>query len=401
MSSTKVHITGASSNASRNSKLIIPLFQLLFRRSSCQHPILAGAIATLAEGPYCSVIAADLSAIQQIILMALSDNILVVKQACRTLALLASSDGATAAKLMESDVLQAMLTLMDVRSNTGIQLASLRVVSSLAFSSESAAGKIMSEELLDQLKGLMECQDRQVQALALEALGNLAYCYANRAQITQHRGLLRLLASLASRQSVTRPSQRSLDMPADNVADGALRALAILGENEEVRKCLGRPSLGSRRGVRILSMDGGGMRGIVTVRMLQELEEKTGRSVYELFDLIGGTSTGGILAVALGVKDLSLNDCNRIYTELGYKVFSRPNQKAGLPEDQLSWRESLYSMYKSSTQSMRVAMYGCKHDASAFEALLQEYCDMKQIGTPSNRFIVRLVGPRCLSCPHW
>jgi patatin-like phospholipase/acyl hydrolase len=70
-------------------------------------------------------------------------------------------------------------------------------------------------------------------------------------------------------------------------------------------------------------MDGGGMRGIVTVRMLRELEARTGRSVYDMFDLIGGTSTGGILAVALGVKEFTLQQCDDLYSKLGRKVSAR------------------------------------------------------------------------------
>ena len=49
----------------------------------------------------------------------------------------------------------------------------------------------------------------------------------------------------------------------------------------------------------ILSLDGGGIRGIITARILQEIEDLTGKRIHELFDLIVGTSAGGILATGL------------------------------------------------------------------------------------------------------
>lgn len=50
---------------------------------------------------------------------------------------------------------------------------------------------------------------------------------------------------------------------------------------------------------RILSIDGGGVRGIVSALVLAELEERSGRPVAELVDLVAGTSTGAILALGL------------------------------------------------------------------------------------------------------
>ncbi len=50
---------------------------------------------------------------------------------------------------------------------------------------------------------------------------------------------------------------------------------------------------------RILSIDGGGIRGIIPAVVLNELELLTGKHTFELFDLIAGTSTGGIIALGL------------------------------------------------------------------------------------------------------
>jgi uncharacterized protein len=49
----------------------------------------------------------------------------------------------------------------------------------------------------------------------------------------------------------------------------------------------------------VLSIDGGGMRGIVPALVLADIERRTGKRIAELFDLVGGTSTGGLLALGL------------------------------------------------------------------------------------------------------
>lgn len=67
-------------------------------------------------------------------------------------------------------------------------------------------------------------------------------------------------------------------------------ALVLLGYADPVVK----------DGIRILSMDGGGIRGLLILEMLKKLEDLTGRRVYELFDLFCGVSTGAILGFALG-----------------------------------------------------------------------------------------------------
>jgi predicted acylesterase/phospholipase RssA len=55
--------------------------------------------------------------------------------------------------------------------------------------------------------------------------------------------------------------------------------------------------------IRILSIDGGGIRGIIPAMVLADLERRTRRPICELFDLIAGTSTGGVLALALTKPD--------------------------------------------------------------------------------------------------
>ena len=59
------------------------------------------------------------------------------------------------------------------------------------------------------------------------------------------------------------------------------------------------PELQGKGGSRILFLDGGGIRGLVLIEVLIQLQRLTGTSVVKMFDWIVGTSTGGILALAL------------------------------------------------------------------------------------------------------
>ena len=60
-------------------------------------------------------------------------------------------------------------------------------------------------------------------------------------------------------------------------------------------------------------MDGGGTRGLATLVSLQAIERTCGQPIHALFDIICGTSTGGILAVALGVLKRPLREVEQMY----------------------------------------------------------------------------------------
>jgi patatin-like phospholipase/acyl hydrolase len=76
--------------------------------------------------------------------------------------------------------------------------------------------------------------------------------------------------------------------------------------------------------VRVLSIDGGGIRGIIPALVLAELERRSGRRTFELFDLIAGTSTGGILACALCAPDpLPAERLVALYEDEGPRIFDR------------------------------------------------------------------------------
>jgi patatin-like phospholipase/acyl hydrolase len=76
--------------------------------------------------------------------------------------------------------------------------------------------------------------------------------------------------------------------------------------------------------MRVLSIDGGGIRGLIPALVLAEIERRSKKRVWELFDLIAGTSTGGILACALCAPDpLPAEQLVALYEEEGPHIFDR------------------------------------------------------------------------------
>ncbi|MFA1820071.1 CBASS cGAMP-activated phospholipase [Virgibacillus oceani] len=73
---------------------------------------------------------------------------------------------------------------------------------------------------------------------------------------------------------------------------------------------------------RILSIDGGGMKGVIPAVYLKRVEDEIGAPIHDYFDLITGTSTGGIIALGLSSK-ISAEEISKLYIEKGATIFSK------------------------------------------------------------------------------
>lgn len=71
---------------------------------------------------------------------------------------------------------------------------------------------------------------------------------------------------------------------------------------------------------KILSIDGGGIKGLYSATVLERLEEKAGKKSGECFDMICGTSTGGLIALGLA-SGKSSEELARMYLENGKRIF--------------------------------------------------------------------------------
>ncbi|RWS06369.1 calcium-independent phospholipase A2-gamma-like protein [Dinothrombium tinctorium] len=101
--------------------------------------------------------------------------------------------------------------------------------------------------------------------------------------------------------------------PDKTVANYARQALAMLGH------C--GPPKGD--GIRILSIDGGGSRGIVVLEILKKIESMTKEPIWKSFDLICGVSAGSMIAMLVGALQKSLDQCDKVYKKFTTEMFQR------------------------------------------------------------------------------
>ncbi len=128
---------------------------------------------------------------------------------------------------------------------------------------------------------------------------------------------------------------------------------------------------------RILSLDGGGIRGLFTACLLQQIETEllSGTEVGDYFDLIAGTSTGGIIAMGLGLSV----PCSKIvdlYKLDGNKIF--PPKR--FQQSQKKWSMIARDLWRP------------KYDHKPLERLLYEVFQDQTLGNSK----VRLTIPSCM-----
>lgn len=123
---------------------------------------------------------------------------------------------------------------------------------------------------------------------------------------------------------------------------------------------------------KILSIDGGGIRGIIPCVILRFIETQLGRPTSQTFDLLAGTSTGGIIALGLtkpdaqGANAFSAQAMLDLYIQHGGRIFSNR------PRD--FWSR-LSSIHKTTGQ-----LFQEPYDSSHIEHILEEYFGEGKLG---------------------
>ncbi|KAH3759469.1 calcium-independent phospholipase A2-gamma [Pelomyxa schiedti] len=134
--------------------------------------------------------------------------------------------------------------------------------------------------------------------IAIEELGQTVYSPGSE----PHSRYYKLLHEMSHQEPPRRPEMETV---IDSLEEIARQLSLVLPESK----------------YNILCLDGGGIRGLVEIEVLMELERRTGKKIWDIFTLICGTSTGGILAIALGLLKIDLHILHSFYMELGPRLF--------------------------------------------------------------------------------
>jgi patatin-like phospholipase/acyl hydrolase len=93
--------------------------------------------------------------------------------------------------------------------------------------------------------------------------------------------------------------------------------------------------------IKVLAIDGGGIRGIIPATILTEIQKRLGMDLFQVFDLVAGTSTGGIIALGIGTScknngPYSPSELVDLYVQNGPKIFKKnlltPERQVILPK---------------------------------------------------------------------
>lgn len=121
---------------------------------------------------------------------------------------------------------------------------------------------------------------------------------------------------------------------------------------------------------KILSIDGGGIKGLYSAKILEKLEEKYNCNISDYFDMICGTSTGGLIALALSLKIPAIDIC-KFYEEEGPKIF--PN-----------FKKVKFGKIKLSRGTLKQVLYGGKFSDKPLKKALDGIFKENKIGDSNN-----------------
>ena len=133
--------------------------------------------------------------------------------------------------------------------------------------------------------------------------------------------------------------------------------------------------LGNTRRRRILAIDGGGLKGVMPAAFLAQIEETTAQRIVNHFDLVVGTSTGGIIALGIGLG-IPCKEILEFYRQHGPRVFGKPRCRSPV------------ATFASSAWRQARRLVTNKHKPEPLLIALEEVFGERRLGESSTRLVV-------------
>jgi predicted acylesterase/phospholipase RssA len=150
-------------------------------------------------------------------------------------------------------------------------------------------------------------------------------------------------------------------------------------------------------GLFLLSLDGGGVRGLsslmVLKRIMEAIEPDNPPRPCDYFDMIGGTSTGGLIAIMLGRMRLTIDECITAYSELAPKAFAKVHHRINLRGeaqgrfDHVALQEGIKSLLKKNGFNPECLLKEPEGDSPCKVFVLFHQCaQCHKVDTPTDNY---------------
>jgi len=178
----------------------------------------------------------------------------------------------------------------------------------------SSSRKLQEEKIIKLCDSILKASSSLIRTILINDLFKVLYEEPDLRYVIyrERRSLIRNLITMRDNAKIDKEK---------NLVGNINECLSLLGYIDQTAI--------KNRGINILTLDGGGSKGFVTIEVLKNIEKQCGRPIHEIFDYISGVSTGAVLASLIGILKMPLDEVERLYSALTEELFKR-NMTAGL-----------------------------------------------------------------------
>ncbi|MFW2374570.1 MAG: CBASS cGAMP-activated phospholipase [Gammaproteobacteria bacterium] len=158
----------------------------------------------------------------------------------------------------------------------------------------------------------------------------------------------------------------------------------------------------------ILALSGGGYKGLYTAQVIAQIEERTGKPFGSHFDLICGTSVGGLIALALATREIPALNIVKTLQDAGPRIFSPielPKRKLLATPKTMARVEADRLIYKKSGFTLNRGVTAAKHNSAPLKDALVTIFGDRKIEDLKTRVLIPSAnwtkgGPQFFKTPH-